>query len=258
MISQREYIWQGNPEYWGKHSPILFPIVGTLKNNSYQYKGVTYELSRHGFARDIEFTLICEEDDKVIFSLQFSETTLTFYPFKFELQITYTLLNAELNIKYTIINNDSCTMPFSIGGHPAFALTEPFENYCLLFENDENLISYQLQDDLLSNKTKEIALYDNKLPLSYSLFENDALIFKTLLSKQIQLLENGQVILNFKLHDFPNFGIWTKVNAPFICLEPWAGYSDTHDSNGEIMTKEATQLLESNCKKSFSFSIEIS
>jgi galactose mutarotase-like enzyme len=255
--SNREYIWEGNPKYWGKHAPILFPIVGTLKNNSYTYKNNSYVLSRHGFARDMNFDLIIHNENEVLFSLSSNEVTKEQYPFEFELRIIYTLKNTELNIGYQVINKGSDMMPFSIGGHPAFALCKKFEDYSLQFESDENLISYLLENDLLSVKTKQIGVFNKKLPLTYSLFENDALIFKELKSKQIQILENDLPFLNLKFKDFPNFGIWTKMNAPFICLEPWVGYSDIENATGNILEKEAIQIIQSNSSKEFKFSIEI-
>lgn len=255
--SNNEYIWEGNPFFWGKHSPILFPIVGTLKNNSYKYKNHTYELSRHGFARDMDFDLVSYKESEAVFLLSSNEITKEKYPFEFELQIIYTLRNYELTIGYQVINKSYYAMPFSIGGHPAFALNKNFEAYSLQFETDENLISYQLENDLLSEMTKSIDLIKNILPLTYSLFEQDALIFKELKSKQIQILESGIPILNFKFNDFPNFGIWTKVNAPFVCLEPWAGYSDVLNATGNILEKEGIQILEPNSSKEFNFSIEI-
>ena len=255
--SNREYICEGNPKYWGKHAPILFPIVGTLKNNSYTYKNNSYVLSRHGFARDMNFDLIIHNENEVLFSLSSNEVTKEQYPFEFELRIIYTLKNTELNIGYQVINKGSDMMPFSIGGHPAFALCKKFEDYSLQFESDENLISYLLENDLLSVKTKQIGVFNKKLPLTYSLFENDALIFKELKSKQIQILENDLPFLNLKFKDFPNFGIWTKMNAPFICLEPWVGYSDIENATGNILEKEAIQIIQSNSSKEFKFSIEI-
>ena len=255
--SNREYIWGGNPIHWGKHSPILFPIVGTLKNNSYAYKNNTYELSRHGFARDMDFDLVSCHQNEIIFSLSSNDSTKERFPFEFELRIIYSLHHSELRVTYQVINKDADALPFSIGGHPAFALNDQFGNYSLQFESDENLISYQLENNLLSEKTKQIILLKNKLALTYSLFENDALIFKELKSKEIQILEKEIPILNFKFKDFPNFGIWTKVNAPFICLEPWAGYSDILNTSGNILKKEGIQILESNSSKEFNFSIEI-
>jgi galactose mutarotase-like enzyme len=148
-------------------------------------------------------------------------------------------------------------MPFCIGGHPAFTLKNKFQDYCLQFENGEKLVSYQLENDLLSDKTQSIPLKNKQLPLTYSLFENDALVFKSLQSKQIQILENDVPILNFKFNDFPHFGIWTKMNAPFICLEPWLGYADATNTNGNILEKEGIQLVESNSYKKYNFSIEI-
>jgi galactose mutarotase-like enzyme len=255
--TKREYIWEGNPEYWGKHSPILFPIVGTLKNNSYRFNGQNYTLPRHGFARDYEFKLISQEPEKVVFSLQENTATLAVYPFNFELQVGYTLTENEVIVSYLIKNNNQITMPFSIGGHPAFALKNAFTDYSLRFEKEENLISYALENDLISDKTAFIQLQQNELPLSYSLFENDALVFKNMASKQIQLLENNIPILNFKYCDFPHFGLWTKVGAQFICLEPWLGYADTVTATGNLTEKEGITLLEGNSAKEIRFSVEI-
>ena len=257
LKTKREYIWDGHAKYWGKHSPILFPIVGTLKNNSYTYNDESFILSRHGFARDMVFELIKETEYEAVFSLKADEKTKECYPFDFELHLTYTLMESEVIIRYNVMNNGSHAMYFSIGGHPAFALPNQFEKYSLKFEPNEKLVSYPLEDDLLSNTTKQTDLKQSKVPLTYSLFENDALIYKTLKSKQIQLLENNTPILNFKFKDFPNFGIWTKVGAPFICLEPWAGYSDVRATSGKIEEKEGIQKLNSNISKEYSFRIEI-
>jgi galactose mutarotase-like enzyme len=255
--THQEYIWNGNLEYWGKHSPILFPIVGALKNDSYIYNNQSYPLSRHGFARDMNFELVSQNESLVIFSLKSNETTKEIFPFDFELQLIYQLNDWELTLTYKIINRDSERMYYSIGGHPAFVLPNDFKNYSLQFEPEEKLISYELVNDLLSDKTKNIELNDNELPLTYSLFENDALIFKQLQSNQIQLLENNVPFLNFKFDDFPNFGIWTKINAKFICLEPWIGYSDVWNTNGKLAEKEGIQALDSNASKEYTFSIEI-
>lgn len=253
----REYIWEGNPVFWGKHSPLLFPIVGTLKNNSYFYNGIEYHLPRHGFARDMEFKLIEKSENSATFSLISTEESRKVYPFDFELQVIYTLDGNKLIIAYNIINNNNCVMPFSIGAHPAFALPKPFEEYSLAFEHAETLTSYQLKNDLLSETTEMIEMTDNEVPLAYSLFEKDALIFKELKSKNITILENKNPLLCVRFDDFPNLGIWTKSNAPFLCIEPWIGYSDTVDSSGNILEKEGIQLLNSSKTFKSNFSIEI-
>jgi galactose mutarotase-like enzyme len=253
----KEYIWEGNPEFWGKHSPILFPIVGTLKNNSFHYDEMEYHLSRHGFARDMEFELIEITDNSATFSIQSSEETLKVYPFEFELQLIYTLEENNLSIAYKVINKGKNTMPFSIGAHPAFALPNHFENYTIAFEKEEPLEYYLLEDDLISNKTKKLDVTNKKIPLTYELFENDALIFKTLQSNSLTILENENPILRVHFEDFPSLGIWTKMNAPFLCIEPWFGYSDTNKNSGNLFEKEGIQVLESNATFHSKFSIEI-
>lgn len=252
-----EYIWDGNPDFWGKHSPILFPIVGTLKNNSFQYNGEKYHLSRHGFAREMEFELINKKEDSATFSIQNSEETLKVYPFAFELQIIYTLEKYNLSIAYKVINKGKSEIPFSIGAHPAFALPGNFENYSIQFEKEEPLQYYLLEKDLISNKTKKLETQEEQIPLAYQLFENDALIFKTLESKSLTLLENKKPFLKVRFEDFPSLGIWTKANAPFLCIEPWFGYSDTNENSGNLFEKEGIQILNKNETFDAEFSIEI-
>lgn len=241
-----EYIWEGNPDFWSKHAPILFPIVGTLKNNTYHYDGVDYQLSRHGFARDMHFEIIEQKENSVIFSLQSSKETLKNYPFHFELQLIYTLIENSLNIQYKVINHGGNKMPFSIGAHPAFALNKDFENYAIEFEQEESLKYYVLENDLLSNATKDLTLVNKKIPLTYKLFENDALIFKTVQSNSLTILENLKPHLRVNFENFPNLGIWTKINAPFLCIEPWHGYTDVLESNGNLFDKEGIQILNPN------------
>lgn len=257
ISTSREYIWEGNPVFWGKHSPILFPIVGALKNNQYECFGKTYSLSRHGFARDREFALISQSETKAVFSLKSDDETLANYPFDFELQLIYTLEENCLIVAYKVINNSMTEMPFSIGGHPAFSLPDHFNKYSLSFEYQETLNRFCLENDLLSDTIEKIELREKKLSLDYGLFESDALVFKSMLSKKITLLENNQPLLNFSFEDFPHFGIWTKPDAPFLCLEPWIGYSDTINHNGRITEKEGIQILAAQSDFHCEYKIEI-
>lgn len=252
-----EYIWNGNPIYWGKHSPVLFPIVGTLKNNQFQYKGEKYALSRHGFARDLPFILIEKSDNYALFSLVNSDTTLLCYPFEFELTIGYTLTENDLKITYQVTNKNNFLMPFSIGAHPAFALPKSFEDYHLRFEKEEEVITFQLENDLISDKTIILPIIRNNLKLNYALFKNDALIIKKMKSNFITIIEKSKPILRIKFEDFPNLGIWTKNNAPFICIEPWQGYSDTIENSGDLFEKEGIQIVNANENFNCEFSIEI-
>ncbi len=256
-VTQREFIWEGNSDFWGKHSPVLFPIVGTLKNNTYRFENKEYQLPRHGFARDLEFKIVYQTENEVIFLLSSDENTAKLFPFKFELQMHYILIDATLKLSYSVKNLDNKTLPFSIGAHPAFALPFEFENYSLQFEHQETLKSCTLENDLLSDKTFEIKLENKNLPLSYSLFANDALIFKTLKSKFITIVETENPSLKISFSDFKNLGIWTKPNAKFICIEPWLGYSDTIHSNGNLSEKDGIQIVKENQTFCCSFSIEI-
>ena len=253
----REYIWNGNPEFWSKHAPVLFPIVGTLKNDKYTYENKEYSLTRHGFARDMDFELITKSECEATLVLKKSQATFELYPFDFELKITYTLVSKKLLIQYEIINLNKNKMPFSIGAHPAFALPEPFDNYSLQFEEQENLKSFELENDLISDRFNIIKLENKLLPLTYSLFEKDALIFKNLKSKKITILENNKPLLNVIYNDFPNFGIWTKMKASFICIEPWYGFSDIINSNGNILDKKGICILDFMETKKIEFTIEI-
>lgn len=238
-----EYIWEGNPAFWGKHSPVLFPIVGTLKNNSYSFNEEKYQLNRHGFAREMEFELIEKSEESVTFSLVSTIESKKSYPFDFELQICYSLVKNKLNIDYKVINKNDFIMPFAIGAHPAFALPGNFEDYSLEFQEQEILKYYLLEDGLISNNSNELQLDNRQLGLNYQLFENDALVFKTLKSKSITILKNTNPILKVNFSDFPNLGIWTVVKAPFLCIEPWFGYSDTLNEYDDFSKKEGIQLL---------------
>lgn len=253
----KEYIWEGNSKFWGKHSPILFPIVGSLKNNSFHHNETEYHLSRHGFARDMEFELIEATENSATFTLQSSAETVKVYPFEFELQIIYTLDKNNLSIAYNVFNKGKSRMPFSIGAHPAFALRNQFENYAIAFEKKESLDYYLLENDLTSNKTKKLEVHNKQVPLAYELFEDDALIFKTIKSKSVTILENENPFLRVHFEDFPSLGIWTKMKAPFICIEPWFGYADTTENSGNLFEKEGIQILESNATFHSKFNIEI-
>ena len=243
---EKEFIWNGNPEFWSKHSPILFPIVGTLKNNEYYFEGKKYSLNRHGFARDMDFELIAKTDSKAVFSLVNNTNTLNVYPFEFELLLNYELTDNSLIITFKVINKNLFSMPFSIGAHPAFALPEQFENYSLDFEYSEKLIRFELENDLLSNVTNSIQRNENNVTLHYDLFEKDALVFKKIKSKKITLLENKEPFLCIQFDDFPSLGIWTKPKAPFICIEPWLGFADTTANSGNILEKEGIKIIEAN------------
>lgn len=245
-----DYLWDGDPAYWGKHSPILFPIVGMLKNGSYVFNNKTYHLSRHGFARDNDFSVVSQTDTAIIFSLKQTEATLEVYPFAFELQIKYTLIDNRVNISYEVINEDDKTMWFSIGAHPAFKVPlvpgTVFEDYFLCFNEFENTARYPITEQGLLKENPRIFLQNtNELPLKKELFYEDALVFKTLQSSSIKIqsekTENG---LTVDYKGFPFMGIWSAKDADFVCIEPWLGVTDGEQASGKIEQKEGIQSLE--------------
>ncbi len=256
-IGKKQFLWNGNPEFWDKHSPTLFPIVGTLKNNSYSINHQKFQLLRHGFARDLEFNLLEINPDSIIFSLKANIKTLEDYPFEFELQIKYIIHEKTLTIQYKVINNSNQKMPFSIGAHPAFSLPKGFENYSFEFSDDEILEYHLLENGLIADKTETLEIKNKILPLKYKTFENDALVFKSLKSKTITILENSNPYIKVRFEDFPNLGIWTVKNGNFICIEPWFGYSDTINSNGNLLEKEGIIILDENQEFKTEYSIEI-
>lgn len=256
-VSDREYIWEGNSDFWGKHSPVLFPIVGTLRNNTYTFKNKEYQLPRHGFARDKDFEVVYQTETEVTFSLKWDDETKKLFPFQFELQLNYSLSDDGIQLTYKVINLDATEIPFSIGAHPAFALKSEFDDYSLEFETQETLKCFPLENDLISDKSFTIELQNKQMPLAYSIFENDALIFKTLKSNYITILEDKKPLLKVDFSDFKNLGIWTKPNAKFICIEPWLGYSDTIHSTGNLSDKDGIQIVKENQTFICSFSIQI-
>ena len=243
----QNYIWTVNETYWNKTSPILFPIVGRLKNDAYTIADKKYELPRHGFARNFEFQILNQTENSVVFVLESNSETLKNYPFEFKLQLEYELDGNELKMNYSVENRSEVTMPFSIGAHPAFAIEDSFSDYSLQFNEAEEFVSYELENEQFSNSFRKINSENGQINLNYSLFEKDALVFKHLKSNELILLNKNKPVLSVQFEGFPYLGIWTKPNAPFLCIEPWCGLADNVNHNGNIFEKESIQLLEKNC-----------
>ena len=239
----KNYIWTVDETYWNKTSPILFPIVGRLKNDTYSIENKTYELPRHGFARNLEFQIVNQTESSVVFVLESNSETLKNYPFEFQLELEYKLVGNELIMKYSVENKLKATMPFSIGAHPAFVIENSFSDYSLKFNQTEEFISYELDNEQFSNSFRKINSENGQINLNYSLFEKDALVFKHLQSNKLTLLKKNEPVLSVQFEGFPYLGIWTKPNAPFLCIEPWCGLADNVNHNGNIFEKEGINLL---------------
>lgn len=246
--TELEYLWNGDPAFWGKKSPVLFPIIGALKNDTYYYDGKAYQLSRHGFARDMEFDTEKQSATAITFLLCSSEATRQHFPFEFEFRITYSVQGHSLRVGYNVSNLSAHEMYFSVGGHPAFRLPLndklTYTDYKLAFDNDSALERFLLKDGLINGTTETLVLEDKKLPLKPSLFYNDAIVLKHINSKQIELFTDKDPHgLKLMFEGFPYFGIWAAKDAPFVCLEPWCGIADNVHHNGQLINKEGINQL---------------
>lgn len=245
-----EYMWGGDPAVWGKHSPVLFPIVGTLKNNEYVYKGQTYTLPRHGFARDQQFAVESQATDAITFLLKSHESySLKVFPFAFEFRIRYTLLDNSIAVTYEVTNTDQEDMYFSVGAHPAFkvplAADTRYADYYLLFDQVEEAPRWPISPDgLIEDMPQPVLTNTNRLSLSKALFQKDALVLKGLKSSRISLESDVTPHgLTMDFPGFPFFGIWAAKNADFVCLEPWCGIADGVGANQQLTDKEGLNKL---------------
>ena len=247
-----EFLWQAHPDYWAKSSPVLFPFVGGLKNNSYIYKNTTYQGIKHGFARDLDFKLLDRTSNQISFGLQSDETTYQIYPFYFEFYITYNILDDGIEIHYRVVNKGSDTMYFSLGAHPAFdtPVTNDIslEDYYLEFEKEENAQTLQLDGLLIGNHKKE-CLKGKILPLHKDIFQADALIFENLKSNVVSLkCKKTTRTITADFSGFPYLAFWNVPGAAFVCIEPWYGIADFVNTSGKLEEKTGMQSLVPNGK----------
>src|SRR5882672_4235690 len=194
QLNGLEYIWQANAAYWAKHSPVLFPIVGELKDGKYFFNNKEYKLSRHGFARDKTFEAEKTSPASAVFTLRSDEQTLAVYPFHFIFRVKYEIKDATLSCTYHVTNGGDNTMYFSLGGHPAFNVplisSLKYSDYVLEFNNDENLNRSLLHKGLTGKETEKIQLRNRTLQLEPSLFYTDAIVLKHISSDEIKLYSN--------------------------------------------------------------------
>lgn len=245
---QTEYLWCGDSKYWGRRSPILFPIVGSIKNKEYTWRGKVYTMGQHGFARDCEFIMTQQQEQEIWFSLSANDETKKIYPFEFTLNIGYRLDGRKVTVMWKVENKDETLLPFSIGGHPAFMCPVDGNgkqtDYYIITDAREKLIygGIDMESGLLVRDIKNTLEldYEGAFNITDTLFDNDALVVE---NNQIHKLclatadKKPYVTMKF---DMPLCGIWSpaKKNAPFVCLEPWCGRCDASDFDGELDERE--------------------
>ena len=263
--ANREYIWQADAQFWGRHAPILFPIVGRLIDHEYSYNGRNYAMNQHGFARDNDFKVIDKTINSIVFELASTEKFKEMFPFDFKLQVKYTLVEKSLKIEYIVINpSENDDLYFSIGAHPAFNC--PFEaghlrnEYQLVFDKELEAESQNIHEGLRVNETTKVFEQSGKLMLHKSVFDNDALIFNpNPFSKVTFVHEPSQKeYLSVTFKNYPYLGIWSSnKDAPFVCIEPWHGITDHKSHNKNLSQKEGVIRLFPNKVFNCEFTIEV-
>ena len=261
--TNQEYMWSGDAAVWGSFAPVLFPIIGCLKDNEFLVNGQSYSVPKHGFIRnniDLEAAILNE--NTIEFRYKYDENTLKNYPYLFEFVLHYVLEGRTIHLEHTIINHhEDKPMYFSLGGHPGFKCPffegEKYEDYYIEFEQIENDSTWKVTTDGLIDVSAVSCLKNtNRLQLHPLIFQNDALIFKNLKSRKATLKTDAHTLgVELSFADFNYLGIWAKPNAPFVCIEPWLGISDSVNTTKDFTQKEGIQRLEAGNHQTYTYSI---
>ena len=252
VANGKEYLWQADPAFWKRHSPVLFPIVGSVWENEYRNEGIPYTLTQHGFARDMEFTLISEKEDEVRYRLVSNEETLHKYPFPFCLEIGYRIQGKKIEVMWEVKNTGDKEMYFQIGAHPAFYWPEfdasNSERGFFRFDKEHGLKYILISEKGCADPSTEysLELTDGLLPLDTHTFDKDALILENEQVRKVTLY-NKEKLAYLSLHfNAPVVGLWSPPakNAPFVCIEPWYGRCDRAHYTGEYKDKDWMQHLQ--------------
>lgn len=262
-----EYLWTGDEKYWDGHAPVLFPIVGALRNGRVNIGSGSYEMRQHGFARFCEFSFVNGTETGLSLKLEADEQTKSSYPFDFVLTVSYELTEKGIKTVFAVENRGGETMPFSIGGHPGINLPvnedARFEDYTLVFEKpeDQKCPCVDMVNVLIDWESFKYELKnESRIPLARELFSNDALIFEGLSSKKVSVVnEKTGKGVTMDISDFPMFAIWSpESGGPFVCLEPWTGCATLTRESDEFEEKKNMIFLKPEEIKKFEFSLEIS
>lgn len=248
----REVLWNADPAYWNRHAPVLFPFVGALQDEQYQYHNKSYRMGQHGFARDSVFTVEEHQPNLICHKLTWTDDSFNKYPFKFSLYITHILSGNEIKVCWKVVNEQAEAMYFGIGAHPAFLAPvkagETQEDYYLnLYSDKENYTCLRINENglALTEKPEIFTAKDGFCPLKNDLFKDGVWIFEHAQLQKVGLaLPDKTPYIEINCEGFPYVGIWTKPGAPFVCLEPWYGRTDDAGFKGNIQDKSGIQKLD--------------
>lgn len=264
----KEYMWQRDPKFWPRTSPVLFPAIGNSRDGKTVFDGQSYELSKHGFAKEMDFRAEQRTESAVRLVIEDTEETRNCYPYKFGFAMSYKLTEDGIRIEYQVENRDTRPMYYCIGAHPGFNCPmeegQYFEDYQLQFEMEENCFAcvYDLNALEFDRASKGYHLdHTAVIPLRYELFDHDAIYFEGLKSKKVSLIHGGTgrgVEVSFE--DFASVAFWTPTGkrAPFLCIEPWNGSAICSDEDDEFAHKHDVQCLKAGEKRTYRLGIRIS
>ncbi|MBR6767925.1 MAG: aldose 1-epimerase family protein [Clostridia bacterium] len=260
----REYLWQGDPEFWNRRSPVLFPFVGAVVDDKYTYQGKVYSSKQHGFARDKRFVMDAKADTSLSYTLTSDEETKEIYPFDFALTIGYTIHNNVLTVSWTVKNTGNETMYYSIGGHPAFNLPEDCERedcFIMLDKTPRKMtaITDRYADGEVDVKDHVKVLPGHLIALDKDLFAKDALVFENDQVHMVALCDETRKPFVEVAYDAPVIGIWSpyKEGCSFVCIEPWYGRCDSIDFKGTLEERAWGNSLAAGEEKKYSYTITI-
>jgi galactose mutarotase-like enzyme len=256
-----ELLWQAHPQ-WPRHAPILFPIVGRLKNDTLRHNGKAYPMTQHGFARDRRFAWVEQGPRSCRLALTDDVETRARYPFAFRLEVTYSVDGADLDVGFEIINTGPEMLPASLGGHPGFNWPLlpglPKEAYTLTFEKDEPAPIRRLKDGLMRPQPESSPVKGRTLALSEQLFGDDAMILDQVASASVRFAAAQGPAIEVSWRGFRELGIWSKPGgAPFLCIEPWHGFASPADFDGAFADKPGLMHIAPGARQSMSYRIRV-
>ena len=263
LPDRKEYLSDGNPKYWSRRSPVLFPVVGLAKDKKIVVDGQEYPMAQHGFARDSAFEVIEQTESTLLLEMSSDEDTRKCYPYDFKLQIGYELDGADITVRWKVINTGDKEMHYQIGAHPAFCCPvdsdlEKQSQYFMKFDGAET-ISYRLldEDGLVAPEKYELATEGGLYAIPETMFDRGALIIEGSQNHTVSLCRPDKKPYVTVKFDAPLYGVWSpiKLNAPFICIEPWHGRADNSDFAGEIQDRDYDQALPSGETKEYVYTI---
>ena len=253
-----DYLWPAEP-VWPRHAPVLFPIVGRLRDDTLRHAGHEYRLTQHGFARDRRFTWVERSPTGCRLALSDDAQTRAMYPFGFHFEIGYSMTAASLDISFTVTNTGNDVLPASMGAHPAFRWPlspgVPKDAYSLTFAAEETAPLRGVVDGLLTEPDRPCPIQGRHLPLNEALFAQDALILPDPASRSVTFAAAAGPALTLAWEGFPQLGLWSRAGGDFLCIEPWCGMASPSDFQGDFIQKPWLMLIPSGKSRSARLSI---